>query len=79
MTLCGAGCVAGGPVTAQCQARHAPVEGGPQVISSLGFRVEEAPGDGSDLVEEIDGGLSARAVDRACSDEKTEVGIDFFG
>jgi len=41
--------------------------------------VEEAPGDGPDLVEEIDGGLSARAVDRACSDEKTEVGIDFIG
>ena len=27
MTLCGARCVAGGPVPAQCQARHAPVEG----------------------------------------------------
>ena len=45
----------------------------------LRFRVEEAPGDGSDVVEELEGGGGSCFVDCACSDEETKVGVDFFG
>ena len=41
--------------------------------------MEEAPGDGSDFVEESDcsGGLGD--VDGTCSGEETKVGVDLFG
>ncbi len=63
MTLCGAQRAAGRLVPAQCQARHAPVSVLFRVLSSSGSRVEEAPGDGSDVVKELDGDLGSRRVD----------------
>ena len=40
--------------------------------------MQEAPGDGSDLVEEIEGSLGAGDVDGACTGEEAKVGVDFF-
>jgi hypothetical protein len=41
--------------------------------------VEEAPGDGAYLVEEVQSVFSAVGVDRACMDEETKMGVDLFG
>jgi hypothetical protein len=41
--------------------------------------VEESPGEGSDVVEELDGGFGSGGVDGGCTEEDLQVGIDFFG
>ena len=41
--------------------------------------MEEAPGDGSDVIEETNGFFGRGSVDGACSDETTKVGVDLFG
>ena len=41
--------------------------------------MEEAPGHGPDIVEEMDGVLGARGVDGAGTDEETQVNVDLFG
>ena len=45
----------------------------------LRFRVEEVPGDGSDVVEELEGSGGPRVVDCTCSDEETKVGVNLLG
>ena len=40
--------------------------------------MQEAPGDGSDLVEESDRGGRLGDVDGTCSDEETKVGVDLL-
>jgi hypothetical protein len=42
------------------------------------FRVEEAPGEGSDFVEELDGGGGLCAVDGVGSGEETKMGVDLL-
>jgi len=79
MTLCVARRAAGGTVPAQYQARHAPVRGSSRVISSLGSRVEEAPDDGSDVVEETNGVFGRGSVDGTGSDEELQMRINLFG
>ena len=44
----------------------------------LRFWVEQAPGDGSDVVEELEGFIGSRTFDRACAHEETEMGVDLF-
>ncbi len=41
--------------------------------------IEEAPGDGSDVVEELEGGLGLGGVDGAGTDEEAEVSVDLSG
>ena len=41
--------------------------------------MEEAPGDGSDIVEELEGDDCSRVVECSGSDEELEVGVDLFG
>ena len=50
-----------------------------RVLSSLGFRVEEAPGDGSDFVEDLQRVFGARGVDGTGSNKELQVGVDLFG
>jgi hypothetical protein len=40
--------------------------------------MEESPGEGADIVEESEGVVGSVGVDRACSQEELEVGIDLF-
>jgi len=40
--------------------------------------VNEAPDDGSDLVEEIESGFASGSIDGTGFDQETEVGVDFF-
>ena len=42
-------------------------------------RVEEPPGDGSDVVEELEGLVGSRALDGARTQEETEMGVDLSG
>jgi hypothetical protein len=44
----------------------------------LRFRVEEAPGEGADVVEEMEGGGGSCIVDCVCSDEEAKVSVDLF-
>ena len=63
---------------AQCHARH--TRWGAVSAGGRGscFRVEEAPCDGSDVIEEVDGGLCSGAVDGAGADEEPQVGVGLF-
>ena len=49
-----------------------------RMTSRSPFRVEEAPGDGSDVVEETDCRIGLGCIDRAGADEETEVGVDLL-
>ena len=40
--------------------------------------MEESPGEGTDVVEELEGGVGSLGVDGACPEEDLQVGVDFF-
>ena len=65
-------------VPAQCRARHAPVSRLSGVLSSKGFGVEETPGHGPDVVEDVEGGFRSCRVDGICADEESQVSVDFL-
>jgi len=65
-------------VPAQCRARHAPVSRLSGVLSSKGFGVEETPGHGPDVVEDVEGGFRSCRVDGTCADEESQVSVDFL-
>jgi hypothetical protein len=44
----------------------------------LRFWVEEAPGEGSDVVEKSESGFAAGSINGTGFDEETEMGIDLF-
>jgi hypothetical protein len=48
------------------------------VTSTSLFRVEETPGHGSDVVEEIECGFGLGSIDGTGFDQKAQVGIDLF-
>jgi len=41
--------------------------------------VEEAPGDGSDVVEELDRRIGTRRGEHTSTDEQPKMGVDLFG
>jgi hypothetical protein len=41
--------------------------------------MEEFPGEGTDVVEELEGGVGSIGVDGARAEEELEMSIDFFG
>ena len=75
--MCGKCRVAGGSL------RHivrpgTPIEASFACCERSWFWVEETPCEGSDFVEELDGGGGLGGVDGACSGEETKMGIDLF-
>ena len=41
--------------------------------------VQQPPGHGADVIEKTERGFGARSVDRTCSQEETQVGVNFLG
>ena len=51
----------------------------PGSAAGSGLRIEEAPGHGTDLIEEVEGDLDSVVIDSTSAGEETEVGIDLLG
>jgi len=41
--------------------------------------MDESPGEGSDIVEELEGGFGSGCTDGTCTDEQLEMCVDLFG
>ena len=49
-----------------------------RVLSKSGFRMEETPGHGADVVEELESGYRSVSVEGTFMDEEPEVGVDLL-
>ena len=63
---------------AQIRTRHIPLNALVRVLSWSIFRVEEAPDDGSDIVEELEGVVSVLTLKGMNSGKKAKMGVNLF-
>ena len=77
LTMCGKCRVVGGAM-GNIVRPGTPIEASFACCERLWFRVEEAPGEGTNFVEDLDGGGGLCGVDSACTGEEAKMGVDLF-